>query len=251
LKKVAILITISSDFILPSVSSFERLTRIIAYCLKFVKGCRCNRQVGNLTVRELEKAEQIIARVVQHESFHQEYRCLSKGHVLKKNSKLITLDPFLDEMGLIRVGGRLRHADLPEETKHPIVLPSKHHLTSLILREEHLRLHHCGVEQLLASSRRKYWKVSGRREARKITRSCLDCFKLNPSSIQVKMGDMPKEKVIGYLRPFAISGVDYAGPLTIKESHRRGRVPTSKAYIALFVCLNTRAIPGIGYGFNH
>jgi len=80
LKKVAILITISSDFILPSVSSFERLTRIIAYCLKFVKGCRCNRQVGNLTVRELEKAEQIIARVVQRESFHQKYRCLSKGH---------------------------------------------------------------------------------------------------------------------------------------------------------------------------
>jgi len=77
---------------------------------------------------------------------------LSKKHALKKDSKLITLDLFLDEMGLIRVGGRLRHTNLPEETKHPIVLPSKHHVTSLILKEEYLRLHHCGVEQLLASS---------------------------------------------------------------------------------------------------
>jgi len=153
-KRDASLIAISSDSILPSVSSFERLTRIIAYCLRFVESCKRNKQVGNLTVTELERAELIIARVVQCESFHQEIYCLSKKQALRKDSKLIALDPFLDEMGLIRVGGRLRHADLPEETKHPIVLPSKHHITSLILREEHLRLHHCGVEQLLARSER-------------------------------------------------------------------------------------------------
>ncbi|XP_018359704.1 PREDICTED: uncharacterized protein LOC108758957 [Trachymyrmex cornetzi] len=56
------------------------------------------------------------------------------------------------------------------------------------------------------------------------------------------MGDLPKERVTGYIRPFAISGVDYAGPIFIRESRRRGRHPTFKAYIALFICLNTRAI---------
>jgi hypothetical protein len=33
---------------------------------------------------------------------------------------------FDDELDLIRVGGRLQFADLPEETKHQIVLPAKH-----------------------------------------------------------------------------------------------------------------------------
>ncbi|XP_018358210.1 PREDICTED: uncharacterized protein LOC108758001 [Trachymyrmex cornetzi] len=183
-----------------------------------------------------------IARIVQHESFIQEVHSLKKRSAIKGNSKLIALDPFIDKQDLIRVGGRLRHADLPEETKHPIILPSQHHITNLILKEEHLRLHHCGVEQLLASSRRKYWILAGRREARRAVRSYLNCFRTRPPNLSVKMGDLPKERVTGYIRPFAISGVDYAGPIFIRESRRRGRHPTFKAYIALFICLNTRAI---------
>lgn len=75
----------------------------------------------------------------------------------KNNSELITLDPFLDSKGLICVGGRLSHARISEEAKHPIILPCKHRVTRLIFKAEHIRLHHCGPEQLLASIRQKYW----------------------------------------------------------------------------------------------
>lgn len=101
---------------------------------------------------------------------------------------------------------------------------------------------HCGPEQLLASVRQKYWIVSGRKEVRKITRSCLNCFCLRPKDTQVKMGDLPAERVKGYVRPFTISGVDYAGPLKIRESRRRGRMHVSKAYVTLFICFNTKAV---------
>lgn len=56
------------------------------------------------------------------------------------------------------------------------------------------------------------------------------------------MGDLSKSRVTGFLRPFAISGVDYAGPLRVRESRRRGRVHISKAYVALFVCFSTKAV---------
>lgn len=134
------------------------------------------------------------------------------------------------------------HADIKQDAKHPIILPSKHFVTRLILKEEHANLHHCGSEQLLASIRQRYWIVSGRKETRKITRSCLNCFRLRPKSTQVKMGDLPTARVTGYVRPFTISGVDYAGPIQIRESRRRGRTHTSKAYIALFICFNTKAV---------
>ncbi|XP_011705658.1 PREDICTED: uncharacterized protein LOC105460868 [Wasmannia auropunctata] len=55
------------------------------------------------------------------------------------------------------------------------------------------------------------------------------------------MGNLPAERVTNYVRPFAISGVDY-GPIRIKENRRRGRVLSSKAYIVLFICFHTRAV---------
>lgn len=59
------------------------------------------------------------------ESFRQEPSLLKQGKSLH-NSKLLTLTPFLDSDGIIRVGGRLKNAHIPFDQKYPIVLPSKH-----------------------------------------------------------------------------------------------------------------------------
>lgn len=80
------------------------------------------------------------------------------------------------------------------------------------MEAEHKRLYHCGPEQLLHSIRQRYWILSGRREARKVTRRCLTCYRSNPKSLEVKMGDLPTERVIGSLKPFTNVGIDYAGP---------------------------------------
>ncbi|XP_024887039.1 uncharacterized protein LOC112464327 [Temnothorax curvispinosus] len=55
------------------------------------------------------------------------------------------------------------------------------------------------------------------------------------------MGDLSKERVRGSVKPFTNVGVDYAGPLQVRESRRRGRVHTSKAWIAVFTCFATKA----------
>lgn len=238
----SLVVTTLPSGVLPSISSFKRLLRIIAYCYRFGKRCRSRIETGALTAAEIVRAETAVAKLVQREAFQQELHYLQTGQPIKKNSILIALDPFLDDRGLICVGGRLRHADLTQEAKHPVILPSKHNVTGLIFKEEHVDLHHCGAEQLLASVRQKYWVLWGRKEARKVTRSCVDCFRWRPTRAQIKMGDLPAARVAGYVRPFAISGVDYAGPIKIKESRRRGRVHTSKAYIALFICFNTKAV---------
>jgi len=54
------------------------------------------------------------------------------------------------------------------------------------------------------------------------------------------MGNLPIER-ISQSRPFQNAGVDYAGPFQILDSVGRGK-RTHKAYIALFICLCTRAI---------
>lgn len=39
-----------------------------------------------------------------------------------------------------------------------------------------------------------------------------------------------------------VTGVDYAGPLQIRESRRRGRIHVSKGYIAIFVGFSSKAV---------
>ncbi|KAK9754357.1 hypothetical protein QE152_g1368 [Popillia japonica] len=114
-------------------SSFPKLQRVVAYCQRFIHNCRmkekylskcltpqevvayCQRFIHNcrmkekylskcLTPQELFNATMLIVKVVQSESFSQELKDI-RG---------------TDEQGLLRVGGRLKHSDLPYETKHPV-----------------------------------------------------------------------------------------------------------------------------------
>ncbi|XP_074041816.1 uncharacterized protein [Leptinotarsa decemlineata] len=55
------------------------------------------------------------------------------------------------------------------------------------------------------------------------------------------MGNLP-ERRLQKTTPFSTTGVEYGGPMYIKESHRRGKVQKSKCYIAVFICFVTKAI---------
>ncbi|XP_029673017.1 uncharacterized protein LOC115241409 [Formica exsecta] len=54
------------------------------------------------------------------------------------------------------------------------------------------------------------------------------------------MGDLPRSRVMP-ARPFLLTGVDYAGPIQLRTSKGRGH-RAHKAFIAVFVCLSTRAV---------
>ncbi|KMQ90338.1 hypothetical protein RF55_9920 [Lasius niger] len=54
------------------------------------------------------------------------------------------------------------------------------------------------------------------------------------------MGDLPRRRVTP-TRPFLNTGVDYAGPIQLRTTKGRGH-RSYKAFIAVFVCLSTRAV---------
>lgn len=159
--------------------------------------------------------------------------------IVHRKSRLLTLKPYLDENGLLRVGGRLRNAPITFAQKFPIVLPATHPLTKLLVEKIHLLQLHAGPQALLAATRLKYWPLGAKRLVKKVCRTCLICFKNNSRNVQPIMGDLPTARVTPS-RPCTNYGVDYAGPYAIKEG-RRSRV-TSKAYLAVFICLATKAV---------
>jgi len=71
----------------------------------------------SLTLEEIDKAESVINRMIQSESFSRELKDLSHGGRVQAGSQLAALAPFLDETGIIRVGGRLNCTNLPYDPK--------------------------------------------------------------------------------------------------------------------------------------
>ena len=78
-----------------------------------------------------------LLREIQGETFNKQWVSLIKKETLESDDPVSSLYPFIDSDEIIRVGGRLRHADLPFADKHPILLPSTHTLTVLIIRHYH------------------------------------------------------------------------------------------------------------------
>lgn len=93
---------------------------------------------------------------------------------------------------------------------------------------------------LLYTIREKYWPLKGRNIARRTVHECKTCFRNNPKTLSQIMGQLPSDRVIPK-RPFFVTGIDFAGPITTLLNRGRGR-KTTKSYISLFVCFATKAI---------
>lgn len=218
-------------------SSLDKMIRVLSYCYKFT-----NKQTTNklLTCNELNVTLKRILLKIQQQEFKDDLKTIQGGQPLKKNKTISTLDPFIDEDGLLRVGGRLQNSELPYNQKHPILLPYNHHVTSLIIQDAHLKTLHGGNKLTLAYLRQRYWIISGKRKVKSLINKCVRCIRYKADTNSQKMGILPKARVT-QSHPFSYTGVDYAGPIQTRTMKGRGH-KSYKSYIAVFVCLATKAI---------
>lgn len=249
-RKVTHHIRVSSvPFLWSRFSRFIRLQRSVAYCLRFTKNCRVSsergkggtveRSTGELSADELSLALKCIVFAVQHECFELEIKSLNQNKLLQESS-IKQLNPFIDGEGLLRISGRLDKSDLDFCQKFPLLLPAKHQVVRLLIEYEHKKLFHAGPQAVLYSLRLKYWIIHGIREVKFVLKGCTLCHRFKADSAKQLMGALPSERV-SVARPFSRVGIDFGGPVMTKQSKLRGST-VSKGYIALFVCLVTKAV---------
>ena len=155
-------------------------------------------------------------------------------------SCLLILHPFVDQLGLLRVGGRQKHSMSTYESKRPLILHGKHPISHLIIRTEHLRLLHAGPTLLGSSLNQRYHIVGGRSVIRSITRACVTCRRNSVKPQPQMLGQLPIERIT----PGPVVdkvGVDYAGPFLIKYGYVR-KPTIVKAYVCIFVSLTVKAV---------
>ncbi|KAJ0169499.1 hypothetical protein K1T71_015086 [Dendrolimus kikuchii] len=159
---------------------------------------------------------------------------------LAKYNKLSSLNPFRDNNGIWRVGGRLQHASLSEDRKHPILIPRQSHIAKLIIANAHEKTLHGGPQLTINYIHSKYWIVNLRNLVKSYVHKCVTCIRYSSTTVHPLMGQLPTARVTTS-RPFLQSGLDYAGPIAVRTTKGRGHKAT-KGYICLFICMATRAI---------
>ena len=254
---------------LAHISSWWRLLKVVALCLQLKsklknrkvklseqENAKCLTQLPkvSVTLTEFQLAEKEVLKIIQREHFYEEIQVLMKlkvvgeevstrelakqrNQTIKMSSCLYRLDPFLDKDGLMRVGGRIKRADLPVETKHPVILPRKSPITDLLIRFCHGKVNHMrrGITQN-ELRQRGYWIVGGSSAVSNCISQCVICRKLRRHLETQKMSDLPIDRVEPS-PPFSYCAVDFFGPFLIKE--RRSEV---KRYGVIFTCMASRSV---------
>ncbi len=178
-------------------SSWMQAKLAVANCIRYVRKLRemarnRNGTSSSISVEDMKNAELVIIKWMQHDCYakeikllqqmeadndHNDRECIKKKQaVMKKSSGIYMLDPFLDCDGVLRVGGRLSRVDMSKDVKHPIILPRKCHMTTLIIWYFHAKVQHSGRGIILNEVRASgYWIVNGNTAVRSVIAKCIRC----------------------------------------------------------------------------
>ncbi|XP_065182586.1 uncharacterized protein LOC135813418 [Sycon ciliatum] len=200
-------------------------------------------KVPELIAAEIEHAERFWIAQGQQEAYPESCRILMAGRELPPSDPLYKLSPGVDTSAkppVLVLCGRLKYAEhLPASMRRPMVLPSKHPVTQLIVRHQDEKCGHvAGSHQLLSILRERFWIVHGLSVVKAMKRACLKCQRIVAKPAQQLMGPLPSYRTLGTKQPFSQCGVDYAGPFYTSQG--RGRAQ-QKRYLCVFTCLETRA----------
>ncbi|XP_054737959.1 uncharacterized protein LOC129244364 [Anastrepha obliqua] len=94
-----------------------------------------------------------------------------------QKSKLLKLNPVLDDDGILRLNGRLKNANMPFYEQFPCLLPKQDPLCTLLISQAHDYTLHGGVQSTLNFIRRRYWIIDARSSIRRFIHRCIKCFR--------------------------------------------------------------------------
>lgn len=194
-------------------------------------------KTDNLSSRELLNSELAILKYVQNLSFAETFKSLKYGTGVTRDNVLRKLTPFIDNDGLLKVGGRLQNSSLKDSTKHPIILPNKNDHVMKLVNSVHILMGHSGRATVMSKLREKYWIIGLNSLVRKIQFNCVTCRRANAQPYPQQMSELPSDRVTGDSPAFTHTGCDFFGPFNVINGRK-----FEKRYGVIFSCLCSRAV---------
>lgn len=206
-------------------SNFNKMIRVFAYVRRFYCNCREkgeSRVKDGLLFKEVQTSRTLLLKLIQAESFTDE-----------SDIRVKHLNAYRDKDDLIRLNSKIVLRDDVYTFKCPIVLPGKHRIVNLIIKEKHVSLNHAGIEILMNALREEYWIIGGRKAIRSVITKCVSCRRHDTRPFQTIDAPLPLDRVKD-AAVFEVIGVDFTGPVYLKGGQ--------KSWICLFTCAVFRAV---------
>ena len=210
-----------------------RVTALVFRCVEnFRKGLRKEALVtGYIKEEEVAHAELAWIKSVQRH--------------LEADSKQLnnTLGLILNKDGILLCKGRLEKADLTPSQINPILIPGSSYFARLLVQDAHLRTGHGTKKDTLVELRSRFWVTKGRNLVHHVLQKCArPCKRLESKAFNsVETPPLPEFRVRQSF-PFATTGVDYPGPLLVRQVFDEHDTNMYKVWIVLYTCAVTRAI---------
>lgn len=220
---------------LARLSLWKKMVGVVSVMQRWVRRSRGHEPAS--VVEEWELATRTIYRFLQEEHLSDSLPFLRKGKQLPRHSQLTGLDPFIDEYGVVRVGGRLRQAgDLDEKMRHPIILSRRGPVVKRLVEHYHNQHHQGRTMTLTALRSNGIWVLGARVLVSTVIHACVVCRRTRAPCQQQKMAELPRDR-IDPSPPFTHSGCDVFGPFHVKEGRKE-----VKRYALMVTCLASRAV---------
>ena len=128
------------------------------------------------------------------------------------------------------------------DTKFPILLAKNSYLTELIILDCHSMVKHSRTKDTLNHLRATFWVTQGRRVVSKVIKKCTLCPRYDSQPFNsLPAAPLPQFRV-KVDHPFSSTGVDYFGPLYVKNVFHSVDDTFYPVHVALFTCAVSRAV---------
>jgi hypothetical protein len=153
----------------------------------------------------------------QRIAYAPEFKVITRGIALESASPLTKVRPYIDDQGVLQVGGRIVNAPVPFDIRNPVVLPPKAMVSERIVRAIHIKdKNHTSPWRTLPEVQREYWITSPRRLIRRVVDLCTLCRRFAAKAASPLMAALPAARLQVFQPPVACTGVDYFGPIEVK-----------------------------------
>ncbi len=224
-------------------ASFFSLVRVLCYVFRFLHNGRhssAQHIAGSLTCTEIERAKAALYRLSQLESYSDAFQAARTQSPLPKGHTLRHFHIKLSPAGHLVALSRVRNPDAPNTAVELIPLSSKSSITRLLLTSLHHAYGHPGTSTLMSILSTSYVIPGARNFLKGVSRQCVTCQRVLAQPVTQVMGLLPAVRTTP-APPFANTGVDFAGPVTLRTGYTRKPV-LLKSYVAVFVCMATKAV---------
>ena len=203
-------------------SIWNKLLLTLATVFNLVFGIKKQRPKDQQYITEdVFLARNRLIKVSQQNFFFSIIQALKRGSRIDSKCKIRSLNPMLDNNGILRSSGRLQFApDILEVEKFLIILHAKDKIARLYIEHAHNICVHQGTEPVKVFLQQRYHIIGLRKTPLSIKYRCFLCRRFAAQNIQRVMAPLPacRFSTDSTQCPFANNGVNFFGPFYIEDA---------------------------------